>query len=250
MFHPQSAGRRRRTAFTLIELLVVIAIISILASILMPAFAQAREKARQTACMSNMKQLTTAFMMYAQDYDEGFPGSGDFTKAPQAGVCQNDATNISGAWVVRQEITKDTYACDRSKQPVPNGSLYSYVKNTQVYICTSDGGGQDKTLSYAMNSNLSGQGLPQLQAPSNCVLLVDEGTNQRYLSNLDDGNFQAPIGPTNTGASDVFLGSPDGKANVPSRVHNGGANFAYGDGHVKWHKPEQMKIAAFDPSAS
>lgn len=62
-----------RRGFTLIELLVVIAIIAILAAILFPVFAQAREKARQSACLSNMKQVSTALMMYAQDYDEALP---------------------------------------------------------------------------------------------------------------------------------------------------------------------------------
>src|SRR5213593_4773688 len=63
----------RRAGFTLIELLVVVAIIAILAAILFPVFAQARDKARQTSCTSNMKQLGTAMMMYVQDYDESYP---------------------------------------------------------------------------------------------------------------------------------------------------------------------------------
>src|SRR6266542_2865473 len=67
--------RRKRHGFTLIELLVVIAIIAILAAILFPVFAQARAKARQATCLSNLKQLGTAFMMYAQDYDETYPMS-------------------------------------------------------------------------------------------------------------------------------------------------------------------------------
>ncbi|MBC8142949.1 MAG: prepilin-type N-terminal cleavage/methylation domain-containing protein [Armatimonadetes bacterium] len=66
-------SRRERQAFTLIELLVVIAIIAILAAILFPVFATAREKARQTACLSNMKQMGTALQMYAQDADGGMP---------------------------------------------------------------------------------------------------------------------------------------------------------------------------------
>ena len=63
---------RKRAGFTLIELLVVIAIIAILAAILFPVFAQAREKARMTACLSNMKQIGTSLMMYVQDYDETY----------------------------------------------------------------------------------------------------------------------------------------------------------------------------------
>jgi prepilin-type N-terminal cleavage/methylation domain-containing protein len=69
--------RRRRRGFTLIELLVVIAIIAILAAILFPVFAQARESARKTTCMSNLKQLALATLQYVQDYDEMFPGSND-----------------------------------------------------------------------------------------------------------------------------------------------------------------------------
>ena len=65
------------SAFTLIELLVVIAIIAILAAILFPVFAQAREQARKTTCVSNLRQIGTAFHLYAQDYDEGFPNTGD-----------------------------------------------------------------------------------------------------------------------------------------------------------------------------
>ena len=70
----------RRKGFTLIELLVVIAIIAILAAILFPVFAKAREKARQTACLSNLKQLSLSFMMYTQDYDDTFPANeeGDY----------------------------------------------------------------------------------------------------------------------------------------------------------------------------
>lgn len=100
--------RRRPNAFTLIELLVVIAIIAILAAILFPVFAQARAKARQTACLSNMKQIGTAIIMYIQDYDESYPPS--------------------------QVAVADPAAPANSVLSWPT-IIYPYVKNEGVFVC-------------------------------------------------------------------------------------------------------------------
>jgi prepilin-type N-terminal cleavage/methylation domain-containing protein len=107
--------RQRHAAFTLIELLVVIAIIAILAAILFPVFAQAREKARQTSCISNLKQIGTAALMYAQDYDERTPRN-------WFGDMGFEETTAPGD-------TPDRYKWMDAIQP--------YVKNTQVFTCPS-----------------------------------------------------------------------------------------------------------------
>jgi len=98
-----------RKGFTLIELLVVIAIIAILAAILFPVFAKAREKARQTSCLSNMKQLGLATMMYCQDYDEMYP--------TRWKCCAGLQWPLAWPWV-----------------------LEPYINNRQIYICPSEGG--------------------------------------------------------------------------------------------------------------
>src|SRR5215470_19728393 len=109
----------RRKAFTLIELLVVIAIIAILAAILFPVFAQAREAARKTSCLSNTKQLGLAIMQYVQDYDEMYPSNSWDT--PAIGVTDQD--------------TKDpTY----KSAIIWMWRVMPYMKNKQILVCPSD----------------------------------------------------------------------------------------------------------------
>lgn len=114
----------KRKGFTLIELLVVIAIIAILAAILFPVFARAREKARQTACTSNLKQLASAMMMYLQDWDETFPYD-EFTITGGAGRLPKAQPGLEGSTGTEQEI---------------NYFLGPYVNNYAVFECPSDHG--------------------------------------------------------------------------------------------------------------
>src|SRR5690349_22952387 len=92
----------KRRGFTLIELLVVIAIIAILAAILFPVFAQAREKARQTSCLSNTRQYATATLMYTQDYDETFPPNSYLS----GGVCVATFYSVVNPYVKNSQITQ------------------------------------------------------------------------------------------------------------------------------------------------
>ena len=116
---PPPSGRRCR-GFTLIELLVVIAIIAILAAILFPVFAQAREKARAATCTNNLKQIGQSLVMYIQDYDEAFPLLGDPTGAL---VTQPPASRPPGSTPLRESTWTN--------------ALQPYIKNWQVYRCPS-----------------------------------------------------------------------------------------------------------------
>jgi prepilin-type N-terminal cleavage/methylation domain len=117
---PYPAGKRG--AFTLIELLVVIAIISLLAAILFPVFAQAREKARQAACLSNVRQIGNAAMMYAQDYDECIVPQrvGAFPSFPIY-YWWGSVTMNGGTWV----------------RDMRGGLLFPYMKNNEIARCPS-----------------------------------------------------------------------------------------------------------------
>lgn len=140
-----------RRAFTLIELLVVIAIIAILAAILFPVFAQAREAARKTSCISNAKQLTTSVLMYTQDYDE---------------------TLLFDHFGRGTALYHWMYA------------LGPYIRNGQVWKCPSDpnpkdvwdGTPGDSTVSYGYNFMfLNGVGLAAVPKPSETIVLMDAG---------------------------------------------------------------------------
>ena len=210
----------QRRGFTLIELLVVIAIIAILAAILFPVFAQAREKARQSGCLSNMKQLGTGFVMYMQDWDERLPGGAPYTSRP-----------FAGDWV---GMTRWGGPCT-AKQPMrpEDGSLYPYVKNAEVFLCPS-ASPQNKgfRLSYAINCYLTAPGKQFNEAQmaatpagvSGLVLMVDESRT------LNDGYFCA------SNANDV-----------PEVVHTGGANYLFADGHAKFYRPENPAVHRRQP---
>ncbi len=114
---------RKKNGFTLIELLVVIAIIAILAAILFPVFAKAREKARQIACVSNLKQIGTALMMYVQDYDETYPS------IPWNTVSGGNYYTESNCYIYNGEYTG---SCGYRTQLEP------YIKNGNVFKCPSD----------------------------------------------------------------------------------------------------------------
>ncbi len=188
---------RERTAFTLIELLVVIAIIAILASILFPVFARARENARRASCMSNLKQLGLGMMMYVQDYDGHYSGAG--WAAGEALPCPSGSGTCSSSWPVR---------------------IYPYVKSVQVFNCPSDTrtwtGSNTGTsdISYGYNLNLVSQTDSSVDKPSQTIMMADTQGDVTYA--LYQNNY---YGTTTREISDRHL--------------NGSVlNFA--DGHAKW----------------
>ena len=170
-------------AFTLIELLVVIAIIAILAAILFPVFAKAREKAEQTTCTSNLKQLGLGFTMYAQDYDQRLPLVWDNT----AGNGQ-----LSG-WMYYTTFANPV----QGNMDPSRGSIYPYVKNAQIYVCPVDD--TDQGCSYAVNALLFspngnlhvGMKIGRITAPASVFLIGEEKasgetTNDAYMNPASD----------------------------------------------------------------
>jgi len=199
-----------RRGFTLIELLVVIAIIAILAAILFPVFARAREKARQASCASNVKQLVLGSLMYAQDYDEILPGWN------AGSSCSNPG---NGGWWKHK--------------------VYPYVKNHQLYTCPSKWINQRTTCiprwgpidSYANSLALGGSYAPNCRGIGN-----GWGTEQAKIRRPADlfyiGEGDHPWRP--------WKRSPAGCGAGIRLIHNEGANVGYADGHVKWMKSSKM----------
>jgi prepilin-type N-terminal cleavage/methylation domain-containing protein/prepilin-type processing-associated H-X9-DG protein len=222
----------RCRAFTLIELLVVIAIIAILAAILFPVFAQAREKARQASCTSNLAQLGRAGMMYVQDYDEKFPGlhggfGGDPTTTMQPYIknwrifyCPDRHTPIKGC-------------VDAATGQDPNHCMgYGYNWGSGCAACKAGdlwhkGDGLVRLIDKSGTSNYDGVSLAEVATPANTFFYGDTNDTPRQTLWRDVmPGVQNPKNP----AKDL-----DGQPYEPPR-HSGGNNFVFVDGHAKWIK--------------
>jgi prepilin-type N-terminal cleavage/methylation domain-containing protein/prepilin-type processing-associated H-X9-DG protein len=261
---PRRCNRTAIRGFTLIELLVVIAIIAILAAILFPVFAQAREAARKSSCLSNVKQIGTAAAMYCQDYDEVLPETG------WDGPCSSPLPNASGYYAVDDQYFSGVFSFPMATQP--------YVKNWQVFTCPSDPdkGGFNKTGSYCFEAQLLAVNMPRsypgmrndvnamlrsfplsyagnyflsqtydkgksratyrgekmhpladIQYPANTFYLADVGSSIAATGTVFAGWYIAP-GYGNDAAGTGRW--PRGKR------HAEGRNWVFCDGHAKWMK--------------
>jgi prepilin-type N-terminal cleavage/methylation domain-containing protein/prepilin-type processing-associated H-X9-DG protein len=213
---------KKREGFTLIELLVVIAIIAILAAILFPVFAKARDRARATTCLNNLKQLGTAFQLYLDDNDGAYPNAG------VAGQPKNQ-----GVWV---------YSPGHFQIDVRQGTLFPLVKTEQAYKCPSDdfpGQTRDNSptkLSYSMNDEFFTYGStlhdyangsrPQADVanPAETILLMEESEASVGDGGINDGTFW-----------------PRGRGDIAAIRHNSGGNWLLADTHAKWYKSDQFQ---------
>ncbi len=209
---------KNKKGFTLIELLVVIAIIAILAAILFPVFAKARDKARQATCTSNYKQVTLASLQYVQDYDETFA----------MGMCcpgGTTGTYGAGGWAESHPLWEKKYGTLMSLEP--------YLKSYQTLYCPSTRQIMAISLKWP-NSYMSavwgnwrlgmvagGATLAEVKAPASCVQILE----------LVDGGPGEYRSMAHTG----FQGSRCRPA-----PHGEGGNIGFCDGHVKWYNSASM----------
>lgn len=209
---------RRGRGFTLIELLVVIAIIAILAAILFPVFAKAREKAQTTACQNNVRQLGTAFAMYRSDYDGNMPPNWYYS-----------ASNLAYRWI---HVT------------------YPYINNDQIFQCPSKPTDANTVWSppyitrlpyssyYYCHYYLAGANESTVRDTASTIQLMDGWFFPEMDISWTQGMFHSPQADAMTMAKWVN-NDPDASyvnATILDQMHrhNSGVNVTYYDGHVKW----------------
>jgi len=259
--------KKVRAGFTLIELLVVIAIIAILAAILFPVFAQARESARKASCQSNLKQIGLSFRMYAQDYDENYP----YWNWGQSGL---GGGNFQSLWYV---------------------ATFPYVKNVQVYRCPSDvnswgqattdgywwnvpkaqrlldapqfedpnksadGAGENMFFSYGLNESFQSRGLNQptkdssIAKPAETALVSDAQSPLSDFWDSDPNSTNILNLATRVTHANRRGGEPPHGEKVWNPAwdvytrHGGGVNMSFADGHVKWLKADKVRQHMTNP---
>ena len=217
--------RTPQRGFTLIELLVVIAIIAILAAILFPVFAQARDKARQVGCLSNLRQIGLATQLYAQDYDE--------TPPPRH---VPDVIFLFGDPKVYE------------KTPNFLGSILPYTKTRVIFYCPSaiwnlPYAPKAMTPTELSDTNLLGNGV----VIGHPLAVVDRPAEVIYIQELNWRINNAQLRPAPVGKGATFTAwhytSPIGEGY--SNLHQGGGNFIFCDGHAKFKHHQALRSGDF-----
>jgi prepilin-type N-terminal cleavage/methylation domain-containing protein/prepilin-type processing-associated H-X9-DG protein len=240
-----SSLRAHRRGFTLIELLVVIAIIAILAAILFPVFAQAREAARKASCSSNFKQLSTAMMMYRQDFDEKpVPGNlanytnkyGQTARIWWQGLLQPYIKNVRVFTCPSANAPDANWWGELAPSPAPGDSSLRYETGIGLnWYIPAGGPGTDQGYWYSMSD-------AQVTKPADTITLLETNlavvggpcpsigyTYQAWLTNTTASNAGWYFGQCRHGGKD------------------GGMNFAFYDGHVKYSPPSRITENMFNP---
>jgi prepilin-type N-terminal cleavage/methylation domain-containing protein/prepilin-type processing-associated H-X9-DG protein len=225
--------RNVKRGFTLIELLVVIAIIAILAAILFPVFARARENARRTSCLSNLKQVGLGFAQYLQDYDESYPPAFSWNSSTGApNQLDADPSRPSGYFTINNASTIGHYKSWMD-------AIHPYVKSVQIFVCPSAptpysfiipnygyssafGGYYTDSALYTPNYGVfKPMHSAQVNRPAEVILSLDNNNNWGNIRAL------APSAASALGTTEI---SP----------HLDGGNALFADGHAKWRAKASM----------
>ena len=237
--------KNRILGFTLIELLVVIAIISILAAILFPVFATAREKARQTSCASNVKQIALAMIQYANDYDDVYPA-----------IVHNTSPDSGAHYYQTIGWAMQTYPYLKSYQvyACPDDTIVRNLNVTQLTVSYSmpdnlNGGTYYTSGNFSLNSGMAGwmtadqyawraHMAVDVQMPATTIMIVEiYSANNSFGCNWNGCDYVAAPSTKFPCAASTQNAQDSSTKGIPA--HTNGWNYGFVDGHVKWLQPQQ-----------
>lgn len=250
----------KRHGFTLIELLVVIAIVGLLAALIFPVFVKVREKGRQTSCLSNERQLGMAILQYAGDNDETFPNrytpvvakkytggspwvhqTFPYVKDARVFQCPTDATSDADAFAFGVQYRVDSYginsnlngyAPDSGTPLVSLAAVITPTKTTLLFEVSGDTAALFPAPTPILACAAAGNGGMDIDAPKDTPVPLGCSLSRKEKGVM----FGVSYATGNIGGRSL----DDGQAQQKNARHNGGANYAACDGHVKWLRPEQV----------
>jgi len=212
---------KRTNGFTLIELLVVIAIIAILMAILVPTLNRAKEQGKRAVCLSNLKQMMLAWMMYADDNDDKVVR----TRAV------NDKTSPDQGWVGWQYLDESK---EQQFENIKRGRLFKYIKDVKAYRCpvaSSYEGLRTYCVACVWNNGFNRERASVYGAQKNQILMTRSSVKQPALRMV----FADTVGSDQDAMYTVMYNVPEWR-NTPNWRHGGGCNFSFADGHVEFWK--------------